>query len=63
MYLSICGDPDCPNLSKVTDLEREIDNLRAELKRLKDRLNHQTEDDVASCKQGKHKDCGRANRA
>jgi hypothetical protein len=47
-----CGD------SISNEAADTIENLRAEVKRLKWRLNHQTDDDVEECRQGKHEDCG-----
>ncbi len=43
----------------VASFLRSVPELIAEVRRLKDRLNHQTEDDVEACRQGKHEDCGR----
>ncbi len=31
MYLSICGDPDCPNKREVEDLKAEVERLKVEL--------------------------------
>lgn len=35
MWLSICGDPDCPNKHRVEELEREVARLQAEVTRAK----------------------------
>ena len=41
------------------ELLAELKNTRAEVQRLKWRLNHQTDDDVAACRRGQHGgDCG-----
>lgn len=45
---------------RLTQYERENQQLKAEVKRLKYRLNHQTEEDMANCKAGRHgDDCGK----
>jgi hypothetical protein len=42
-----------------TELEKEIEELKAENKSLKWKINHQTEEDNWNCKHGKHPpDCG-----
>lgn len=42
------------------ELQIENEQLKAEVKRLKWRLNHQTEEDMANCKAGRHgDDCGK----
>jgi len=40
-------------------VEQQVDELIAEVKRLRWRLNHQTEDDAWECANGKHRDCGK----
>lgn len=43
---------------EFTVLLDAIDELETENRRLCWRLNHQTDDDVEACRQGKHTDCG-----
>lgn len=54
------GQPESRDGGLTTDLlVRMIDRLKRENKRLRFRLNHQTDEDVEECRQGKHPpDCG-----
>ncbi len=42
------------HVGKMAMMQQLIDEVR----RLKWRLNHQTDDDVEACRQGRHTDCG-----